>query len=100
MDQMVKIRGHRLDLGEVEAVLRLHPMVRDALAVAIGEPALEIKAVVLSENEGDLLAELKQFCSRRLPVYARPVRITVLAKFPQLSTGKVDRRALRRLAAS
>lgn len=98
MDQMVKIRGHRLDLGEVEAVLRLHPMVRDALAVAAGEPVLEVKAVVLSESEGDLLAELRQICGRRLPVYARPVRITVLAKFPQLSTGKVDRRALRRLA--
>src|SRR5579871_614964 len=50
MDQMVKIRGHRLDLGEVEAVLRLHPLVRDALAVAGGEPDLNVKAVVLSEG--------------------------------------------------
>ena len=95
---MVKIRGHRLDLGEVEAVLRLHPLVRDALAIATGEPDLEVKAIVLSEGTAELLSELKQLCGRRLPNYARPVRITVLAKFPQLSTGKIDRRALRRLA--
>lgn len=98
LDQMVKIRGHRLDLGEVEAVLRLHPLVRDALAIATGEPDLEVKAIVLSEGTAELLSELKQLCGRRLPNYARPVRITVLAKFPQLSTGKIDRRALRRLA--
>ncbi len=97
-DQMVKIRGHRLDLGEVEAVLRLHPLVRDALAVATGEPDLTVKAVVLSESGPDLLAELDQLCRRRLPRYGRPVRITVLAKFPQLATGKIDRLALRRLA--
>jgi amino acid adenylation domain-containing protein len=97
-DQMVKIRGHRLDLGEVEAVLRLHPLVRDALAMVTGEPDLTVKAVVLSEGRPDLLAELDQLCRRRLPRHGRPVRITVLAKFPQLATGKVDRLALRQLA--
>jgi acyl-coenzyme A synthetase/AMP-(fatty) acid ligase len=97
-DQMVKIRGHRLDLGEVEAVLRLHPQVRDALAVATGEPDLTVKAVVLSEGGHDLMAELDQLCRRRLPRHGRPVRITVLAKFPQLATGKVDRLALRQMA--
>jgi amino acid adenylation domain-containing protein len=97
-DQMVKIRGQRLDIGEVEAVLRLHPLVRDALAVATGEPDLTVKAVVLSEGGHDLLAELDQLCRRRLPRHGRPVRITVLAKFPQLATGKVDRLALRQRA--
>jgi len=99
MDQMVKIRGHRLDLGEVEAVLRLHPLVRDALAVAGGEPDLTVKAVVLSEGRPELQGELKQLCRRYLPRHGRPVRIRVLEKFPQLSTGKIDRRALRAIAA-
>jgi clorobiocin biosynthesis protein CloN4 len=94
----VKIRGHRLDLGEVEAVLRLHPLVRDALAIASGGPDLTVKAIVLSEGGTDLLAELDQLCRRRLPRHGRPVRVTVLAKFPQLATGKVDRLALRQLA--
>ncbi len=99
MDQMVKIRGHRLDLGEVEAVLRLHPLVRDALAVAGGEPDLNVKAVVLSEGSPELQDELRQLCRRYLPRHGRPVRIQVLEKFPQLSTGKIDRRSLRQIAA-
>jgi acyl-coenzyme A synthetase/AMP-(fatty) acid ligase len=97
-DQMVKIRGHRLDLGEVEAVLRLHARVRDALAVACGAPDSEVRAVVLSEAGPDLLAELNRLCRRRLPGYGRPARIVVLAQFPLLSTGKIDRQALRRIA--
>jgi amino acid adenylation domain-containing protein len=97
MDQMVKIRGHRLDLGEVEAVLRLHPLVADALAIAAGEPDLDVRAVVLSRGGPDLLAELHQLCRRHLPSHGRPARIIVLAEFPQLATGKVDRQALRRL---
>ncbi len=97
MDQMVKIRGHRLDLGEVEAVLRLHPLVADALAIAGGEPDLDVRAVVLSPGGPDLLAELHQLCRRHLPSHGRPARIVMLAEFPQLATGKVDRQALRRL---
>lgn len=97
MDQMVKIRGHRLDLGEVEAVLRLHPLVADALAITGGEPDLEVKAVVLSQSGADLLAELHQLCRRHLPSHGRPARIVALAEFPQLATGKIDRQALRRL---
>lgn len=97
-DQLVKIRGQRLDLGEVEAVLRQHPRVRDALAVACGAPDMEIRAVVLSEGGPDLIAELKILGHRRLPIYGRPTRIVVLAQFPLLSTGKIDRQALRRIA--
>jgi acyl-coenzyme A synthetase/AMP-(fatty) acid ligase len=44
-----------------------------------------------------LLAELHQLCRRHLPSHGRPARIIVLAEFPQLATGKVDRQALRRL---
>jgi len=95
---MVKIRGQRLDLGEVEAVLRLHPQVRDALAVAHGAPDMEIRAVVLSEEGPSLLAELNLLCHRRLPHYGRPARIVTLAQFPLLATGKIDRQALRKIA--
>ncbi len=97
-DQMVKIRGHRLDLGEVEAVLRLHPQVRDALAVAVGARDTEIRAVVLSEAGPSLLSDLKLLCRQRLPSYGRPARIATLAQFPLLATGKIDRQALRKIA--
>jgi amino acid adenylation domain-containing protein len=97
-DQLVKIRGHRVDLGEVEAVLRSHPNVREAFAAAPGSPEGEIRAVVLGPDEADLPAELKRLCRRHLPRHARPSRIIALQHFPQLATGKIDRQALRRLA--
>ena len=98
-DQMVKIRGHRLDLGEVEAVLRRHGSVRDAVAFAIPLEAegAEIRAVVLTEQGEDCEAGLRQLCRASLPSHAQPARFVSLAQFPLLATGKVDRRALREI---
>jgi acyl-coenzyme A synthetase/AMP-(fatty) acid ligase len=96
-DQMVKIRGHRLDLGEVEAVLRRHAGVRDAAAFAVPvEPqGVEIRVVVLAESGEDCEAGLRQLCRTSLPSHAQPARIVSLPQFPLLASGKVDRRALR-----
>lgn len=100
-DQIVKIRGHRIDTGEVEAVLRSHPGVSDCVALlatgANGEPA--IQAFVLADARTAPDAELKLLCRRRLHAPARPARITYLDKLPLLASGKVDRQALHRLAA-
>jgi acyl-CoA synthetase (AMP-forming)/AMP-acid ligase II len=54
--------------------------------------------VVLSEGSSELSVDLNALCRRRLPKHGRPVRIVVLAQFPLLSTGKIDRQALRRVA--
>jgi amino acid adenylation domain-containing protein len=96
-DHVVKIRGHRFDLGEIEAVLRGHPAVRDAVAllVARDEDRGEIHAAVLAEDSEELRRELRRACSRSLPVFARPTRIAMYRQFPTLPTGKVDRMALR-----
>ena len=95
-DQLVKLRGHRLDLGEVEAVLRSHPQVRDAVAHAVaaanGEQAID--ALVLAGASPALADELRLLCLRRLPPFARPRRVIALPEFPFLPSGKVDRRAL------
>jgi amino acid adenylation domain-containing protein len=98
-DQLVKVRGQRLDLGEVEAVLRMHSRVHDSFAVAAGGPDLEVRAVVQGEESPALRAELNQLCRQHLPSHGRPVRITILARFPLLATGKIDRLALRGIAA-
>jgi L-proline---[L-prolyl-carrier protein] ligase len=101
-DHMVKLRGHRFDLGEIEAVLRAHPAVRDAIAFvlpgAVGPE--EIRAAVLVASGTDIAGELALLCARNLPSFARPARFLQLDRFPQLSSGKVDRRALGTLAAS
>ena len=95
-DHMVKIRGHRFDLGEIEAVLRSQPAVRDAIAMLMApdEASAEVHAAVVAEPSEALSAAMHVACAKRLPVFARPARILVLQKFPLLSTGKVDRIAL------
>ncbi len=91
-DQMVKIRGHRFDLGEIEAVLRSQPTVRDALAVLSVKN--EVHAAVLAESSEALKTALRLVCAKTLPVFARPSRVEFFQKFPTLPTGKVDRMAL------
>jgi acyl-coenzyme A synthetase/AMP-(fatty) acid ligase len=96
-DHLVKLRGHRFDLGEIEAVIKTHPDVRDAAAFAMPTPDgdREIWAVTLVAGGRDLGAELRLACAKRLPVFARPASIMQLQQFPLLSTGKIDREALK-----
>jgi acyl-coenzyme A synthetase/AMP-(fatty) acid ligase len=101
-DYMIKARGHRFDLGEIEAALKAHPEVRDAVAFSLspldGEP--EIRAAVLARSGNRLDSELRQLCAERLPAFARPVAVTQLEQFPRLSTGKIDRQALKVLIST
>ncbi len=95
-DQMIKLRGHRIDLGEVEAVLKAHPAVHDAVALLAPAQQTEsqIHAFVVAESSGHLMNDLGRLCRERLPRFSQPARISVLNEFPLLSTGKVDRQAL------
>lgn len=101
-DDMVKIRGHRLDLGAVETALRAHVRVREAAAFALNQAGGEtvVRAVVLVQGGVVPDAELRRYCVERLPAYARPAGIIQLQDFPLLSTGKIDRTALRALLAA
>ncbi len=96
-DDLVKLRGHRFALGEIEAVLRVHRQVREAAAFATvdlrGES--EICAAILVQGDGPPEGELRQLCLERLPAYARPARIERFKDFPLLTSGKIDRSALR-----
>jgi amino acid adenylation domain-containing protein len=98
-DHMVKLRGHRFELGEIEAVLRAHPDVRDAVACGLpaADGATEIWAVVLAAPSADPGAGLRRHCAWFLPGFARPSGILRLDEFPMLSSGKVDRQALKAL---
>jgi amino acid adenylation domain-containing protein len=98
-DHVVKLRGNRFDLGEIEAVLRSHPGVREAVAFA-GTPADEdaVTAVVLASENSRLMQELRQLCRERLPGFARPGLIRIASQFPLSATGKVDRQAVKSAA--
>ncbi|MEW2296342.1 amino acid adenylation domain-containing protein [Streptomyces sp. NPDC006743] len=93
-DQQVKVRGHRIELGEVEAALRTQPGVRDAIVVTLpaadGEP--ELQAAV--SGTGCVPDRLYAALAGRLPPYMMPSRITVLDELPLNPNGKIDRRAL------
>jgi len=92
MDEQVKIRGHRIEPGEIRAALLRHPAVREAVVVkddASGELAayLECRAPVSADA-------LKGHLRGLLPEYMVPHAYTVMERLPLTATGKVDRKAL------
>ncbi|WP_340541044.1 amino acid adenylation domain-containing protein, partial [Nocardioides sp. GXZ039] len=100
LDDQVKLRGQRIELGEIQAVLREDPSCTDAVVVvredSPGDQRLVAYVVPSGEataDELDLVA-LKELAKRRLPEYMRPQAIVPLDALPLSSNGKLDRRAL------
>jgi acyl-CoA synthetase (AMP-forming)/AMP-acid ligase II len=94
---MVKRRGFRVELGEIEACLYKHPSVREAAVVAVpGEDGVRIKSF-LSTKDGSRLSliALKAFCSENLPLYMIPDTFAFLPEIPKTSTDKTDYMKLR-----
>jgi amino acid adenylation domain-containing protein len=96
LDHQVKLRGFRVELGEVEAVLGQHPGVREAVVVAREDGPGERRLVgyVVAEGDGLVVGELRGFLQRRLPEYMVPAVFVELAALPLTTSGKVDRRGL------
>jgi acyl-coenzyme A synthetase/AMP-(fatty) acid ligase len=97
-DRMVKRRGYRVELGEVEAGLYKHPMVREAAAVAVPdtESGVRIKAyLACCEGKPPSLIELKTFCADNLPAYMIPDVFEFLDALPKTSTDKIDYQRLK-----
>jgi len=97
-DGQVKIRGHRVELGEIEAVLCRHPAVSQAAVVApLADGARQLVAYVQPGPGADaaaLEAGLREHLAERLPAYMLPRRIVPLARLPLSANGKLDLRAL------
>ncbi|HEX6371116.1 MAG TPA: amino acid adenylation domain-containing protein [Longimicrobium sp.] len=99
LDHQVKVRGFRVELGEVEAALRRHPAVRDCVVAARRDgPAGETLAayvVAAAGTDADADAgELRGHLRRTLPDYMLPGAFVFLASLPLTPNGKVDRAAL------
>ncbi len=94
-DHQLKVRGYRVELGEVEAVLAQHPAVSEAVVVAgqdaDGTKRLDAYVAARAAVSGP---ELRQDLRSRLPEYMLPSTITVLDALPKSASGKVDRRVL------
>lgn len=96
-DQQVKVRGFRIEPGEIEANLATHPGVRECAVIARtdvhGETQL-IAYVVASGDAGDMASSLHAHASAALPAYMVPAAFVSLAALPLTAHGKLDRNAL------
>jgi amino acid adenylation domain-containing protein len=98
-DCMVKIRGYRVELGEVEAALYRHPAVREAVVVPVSDELLgsRLRAVVALDHAASLTREaLQDHCRQWLPTYMVPDIAEFREALPRTSTGKIDRTRLDR----
>jgi natural product biosynthesis luciferase-like monooxygenase protein len=94
-DFQVKIRGHRVELGEIEAALLRSPDVREAaIVVPAGRPANELIAYVVSQSEALDERAVKEDLRTQLPEHMIPRDVVRVTELPRTSNGKLDRRAL------
>jgi amino acid adenylation domain-containing protein len=96
-DSMVKIRGYRVELGEVEATLYRHPAIREAAAMPVPDALLgsRLRAVVTADGGSKLTREnVLDHCRQWLPSYMVPDIVEFREGLPRTSTGKVDRAGL------
>jgi len=99
-DRMIKLRGYRVELGEIEACLHRHPSVLEAAVVVVEAPdGITVKAHLGLGNRTKLsLIDFKTFCSKQLPLYMIPDSFAFHSSLPKTSTDKIDYQSLKQLS--
>jgi amino acid adenylation domain-containing protein len=96
-DFQVKIRGYRIELGEIENTLEKHPLVKQAVAVALESKAGDAVLAVYYTRSGAQPVKsdvLRTYLKSKLPEYMVPSLLTELEAFPLTLNGKIDRKSL------
>jgi L-proline---[L-prolyl-carrier protein] ligase len=93
-DRMIKSRGYRIELDEIETTMMAHPSVREAAVVALPDELTGnriVGFVAAADRTPILEGALREHCLRTLPRYMVPETFVVLDDLPKTSTGKIDR---------
>ena len=97
-DRMIKKRGYRVELGEIEACLYRHSEIIEAAVVALPDDVLGTRVhahVACKEGKKISIIELKTFCSELIPIYMIPDVFSFHPTLPKTSTDKVDYQKLK-----
>ncbi|NJO81278.1 MAG: non-ribosomal peptide synthase/polyketide synthase [Blastochloris sp.] len=97
IDQQVKVRGYRIEIGEIEIVLQQHAHVQEAVVVASATlTGMQLTGYVTPETLD--VEMVRDYLSERIPEYMIPQRLVALEKLPLTANGKIDRRTLQEQA--
>lgn len=98
IDFQVKVRGFRIEIGEVEATLAEHPSVRECAIAAWknddSDERLVAYIVGVRGDEGTTVGELRTFMKQKVPEFMVPSNFVLMDALPLTANGKVDRKAL------
>jgi len=96
-DQQVKLRGYRVELGEIESALERHPAIRQAVVLyredSLGDKRL-VAYIVGHRDCSLIITEIRDFLKTYLPDYMIPTDLVKLEAMPLTPNGKIDRRGL------
>lgn len=93
-DRQVKLNGHRIELGEIDAALRSHPRISDAATITRDDSRMISYVVPAGAADDVSAAELKQYLSSALPRFMLPTGIVIVPELPRTVGGKLDSLAL------
>ena len=97
---MVKKRGYRVELGEIEAALYRHATIKEAAVIALmdEEKGVQVKAFLsCGDQQRPSMIELKKFCMNQLPPYMIPDFFSFQSVLPKTSTDKIDYQRLKQM---
>jgi acyl carrier protein len=90
----VKIRGHRIEIGEIEKLLLKHELVRETIVIAAGEGTGKYLCAYFTASQDLSASQLRAYLHEQLPAYMVPAYFMQIEKMPLTKNGKVDKKAL------
>lgn len=97
IDRQVKVRGFRVEPGEIESALKGHPLLNDVVVQPSdksGRSHLVAYVTSLHMDDADIVSDVRNWLSAKLPDFMIPAEFVVLDRFPLTTNGKIDRKSL------